>query len=69
MAKLGELSEDEKSLFLHINKGKKDIMWLVDILILISFSSFLILGFLGNDQEALRLLSSGNVRVDCLDEV
>ena len=25
--------------------------------------------FLGNDQEALRLLSSGNVRVDCLDEV
>lgn len=42
MAKLGELTEDEKSLFSHLNKG--------------------------DFEEASRLLRSGSVRIDCLDE-
>lgn len=31
MAKLGDLSEDEKSLFSHLNKGKEIILWLLNI--------------------------------------
>ena len=31
MAKLGDLSEDEKSLFSHLNKGKEIIWWLCSL--------------------------------------
>lgn len=34
-----------------------------------TFLNFNVFSFKGNDQEAVKLLSSGDVRVDCLDEV
>ena len=37
MAKLGDLSEDEKSLFLHLNKGKETVECLLGISKLISY--------------------------------
>lgn len=71
MAKVGDLSDNEKLLFSRLNKGN-DMGFVGNKIFLGTFFLFR-LGFFylfeGNDQEAMKLLSSGDVRINCLDEV
>ena len=70
MAKVGDLSDNEKLLFSHLNKGNNkgfvgNKIFLGTFLFRLGVFYF----FEGNDQEAMKLLSSGDVRINCLDEV